>query len=110
MMDRKNKIYGHVTDLENDWIDHLLDIIDYDRNKMIELLKIFESYKDKIKKQITDENIMQNRQNYTGDFVRKYFLEYAGKHKQKPKMKTIEEVAAELGLSSKTIEKHIYKK
>jgi len=96
---------------EEKWLETLLDIVDNDVDKMIKLLQILEEYKEKI---IIDptymQSIMQNRKNYTGDYVRKEFSLYTKEHPNKKKMEQIDGLADELGITAKAVEKHIYKK
>ena len=104
------EIFGHVIELNERQVEQLLDITGNDRIKTLRVLNLLHQYGDYIENKIIDENAMQHRNNYTGSYVRQYFKKYVLKHKTELKMKQIENVSLELGISSKAVEKHIYKK
>lgn len=108
---------------EKEWLEIIREISDNDDIKMLKLLQIFKLYKfyllydiehmNDLYKSLNLLNIkadLDNRKNHTGDFVRKKFSLYAKAHPNKKKMEQINDVANDLGISPKAVEKHIYKK
>ncbi len=103
-------IFGHETKLTKEQAKKLLIAVDNNRRKAFIILDLLNQYEETIRLNILDENKMQNRKNYTGEYVRKYFLDFEKNNPSMKKMELIYKVSNELGLSSHTVKKHIYKK
>lgn len=93
------------------WLETLCEMANNDSNKMKDLLRIFQIYRFVILNEALDnEYDIQNRLNYKGDFIRKKFALYRKEFPNKKKTQLINDLAKDLGITTKGVEKHIYKK
>ncbi len=104
------KIFGYSVDLTEEQADQLLLLTGNDRTKTLQFINLLYAHERNIKNRLLDESSIQNRRNYTGEYVRRYFNEYDQAHPDQTKMQKIQNVSLELGITSKAVEKHLYKK
>lgn len=102
------KVFGHEIDLTQKQINRLLDLTDHDRSKTLQFINLMYAYEGNIKAKLLNDSSMQQRKNYTGEYVRHYFCKYADNHPNEKKMEKIKNVSLELGITSKAVEKHLY--